>query len=92
MSNTTNDGGPAFPQPADQGNLEDWRHGMSLRDWFAGQAMQGLLADHKDHPEEAITRTVGDVSITETCQETVARLAVGYADALLKELSKQCRQ
>ena len=41
-------GGPAFPQ-----NLPDdfvWRlsgdpGGMSLRDWFAGQALAGLYAD-----------------------------------------------
>lgn len=33
-----NDGGPAFPVDT-AGNMEDWRHGMSLRDYFAGQAM-----------------------------------------------------
>ena len=35
-----NDGGPAFPR-------EDFHNGvpgMSLRDWFAGQAMAGWLA------------------------------------------------
>lgn len=37
-----NDGGPAFPKPLDpypnaQG-MESGTHGMSLRDWFAGQA------------------------------------------------------
>ncbi len=31
-----NDGGPAFPVPLAKG----WE-GMSLRDWFAGRAMQG---------------------------------------------------
>jgi hypothetical protein len=31
-------GGPAFPIPTD-----DWR-GMTLRDWFAGQALMGKLA------------------------------------------------
>ena len=35
----TNDGGPAFPHPAWAGSL-----GMSLRDWFAGQALAGMLA------------------------------------------------
>ena len=40
------DGGPAFPQSAsinpesDDRKLE--RAGMSLRDWFAGQALAGL--------------------------------------------------
>lgn len=36
---TTNDGGPAFPAV-----LNGWE-GMSLRDWFAGMAMQGLVTD-----------------------------------------------
>jgi hypothetical protein len=30
------DGGPAFPSPAQQG--------MSLRDWFAGMAMQSIIS------------------------------------------------
>ena len=38
MSNNT--GGPAFPL-----NLkEKWYEGMSLRDYFAAKAMQGLLS------------------------------------------------
>lgn len=57
MSNTQhNDGGPAFPHPefVIDVTLEDGRRaarvydanpGMSLRDWFAGQALAGLLAN-----------------------------------------------
>lgn len=55
---TPNDGGPAFPRPAFTTELEMVGHdqlseagftctrqaGMSLRDWFAGQALAGLLA------------------------------------------------
>lgn len=37
MSNT-NTGGPAFPSPYDDDE------GMTLRDYFAAQAMQGMLA------------------------------------------------
>lgn len=37
------DGGPAFPT-----NGEDWQPGMTLRDWFAGQALVGLLAGSPD--------------------------------------------
>lgn len=33
-----NDGGPAFPQTAHVPS------GMSLREWYAGLAMQGMLA------------------------------------------------
>lgn len=45
-----NDGGPAFPRSAssDEGaelhNIAFAQAGMSLRDWFAGQALQGMLA------------------------------------------------
>jgi hypothetical protein len=34
-------GGPAFPVMWDYADNET---GMTLRDWFAGQAMQGILA------------------------------------------------
>lgn len=36
---TTDNGGPAFPLKRD-----DICNGMSLRDWFAGQALSGLLS------------------------------------------------
>jgi hypothetical protein len=42
-----NDGGPAFPvldNPGD-GALYCRAGGMSLRDWFAGQALNAMLAD-----------------------------------------------
>lgn len=47
MGERIEDGGPAFPKPLDpypnaQG-MESGSHGMSLRDWFAGQALNGLL-------------------------------------------------
>lgn len=37
-----NDGGPAFPREA-IGPEDYWLPGMSLRDWFAGQAMKTFL-------------------------------------------------
>lgn len=40
MNTNTNDGGPAFP--TQNGTRND--PGMSLRDWFAGMALQGMLA------------------------------------------------
>lgn len=51
-----------------------------LRTIYAGQAMQGLLADHKDHSDECADG--------ETCPQTCARLAVQHADALIAELEK----
>lgn len=39
-----NDGGPAFPVVYDS-NCPSVDMGMSLRDWFAGQALAGLLSN-----------------------------------------------
>ena len=43
-----NDGGEAFPRAGafspDHGYADQGACGMSLRDWFAGQALAGLLA------------------------------------------------
>ena len=36
-----NDGGPAFPVAVDKILVSE---GMSLRDWFAGQALSGLCS------------------------------------------------
>ena len=41
MKMTKNNGAPAFPVTAGQ---TVYSHGMMLRDWFAGQALAGLLA------------------------------------------------
>lgn len=45
---STNTGGPAFPIPLNDG--ETWlgeysANGMTLRDYFAAKAMQGLMVD-----------------------------------------------
>jgi hypothetical protein len=36
-------GGPAFPATFDDCSNDVYIHGMSLRDWFAGQALAGLI-------------------------------------------------
>ena len=74
MSNR-DDGGPAFPTAPqefnDWGEAKMWLPGMSLRDWFAGQALAGLLAHHGG----------GDAS----WRSNVAAQAILHADATLAE-------
>jgi hypothetical protein len=43
MSNNKTDGGPAFPHTMMKGH-KDYAGGMSLRDYFAGQAITGIMA------------------------------------------------
>jgi len=44
------DGGPAFPCENDARKEYNWiKRGMSLRDWFASQALQGLMVDYYTH-------------------------------------------
>ena len=47
MTNTHDDGGPAFPvAPTMNPDGTVWYHGkdgMSLRDWFAGMALSGVM-------------------------------------------------
>jgi hypothetical protein len=46
---TKKDGGQAFPVPAANshaGNMFYPETGMTLRDWYAGLAMQGMYAHH----------------------------------------------
>ena len=48
MTNTKNNGGPAFPRAGVKdgyGKVVGDASGMTLRDWFAGQALAGILAN-----------------------------------------------
>lgn len=46
MSDKIDDGGPAFPTESEHQSAPNrWHHaGMSLRDWFAGMALQGIAS------------------------------------------------
>jgi hypothetical protein len=72
---TRNDGGPAFPSVLySHERAENWStDGMSLRDWFAGQALAGL-----------ISRAIGVSEITNKTIEA----AWDTADAMIAERSK----
>ena len=68
----TNDGGPAFPCTDAKGFVSD---GMSLRDYFAGQALAGMQiwADYsKGH-----------------CNAALVERAYVIADAMLAERQKE---
>lgn len=71
----TKDGGPAFPNHGD--NTPDYPifDGMSLRDWFAGQALSGICAN-----SEAWQGLSHDSMIS---------LAWLHADAMLKAREEQ---
>ena len=78
-----NDGGPAFPhmEETNDGRVEVTNYGMSLRDWFAGQALTGWLSgpchgEVLEHYENWPEGFAGH-------QSCVARATYGYADAML---------
>ena len=72
MNTPQNDGGPAFPVPNDA-NVNQ-QEGMTLRDWFAGQALPGILSSSgcKLFREDEIA------------QHELAEYAYRLADAMLK--------
>lgn len=55
MSEEINNGGPAFPLGTIDGYVNS---GMSLRDWFAGMALQGVLQkvdfEKRIHPGDIV--------------------------------------
>lgn len=70
MSTQTNHGGPVFPTP-----YSDSAPGMTLREYYAGQAMAAILAS---------PRTFNGCKELE--QQEVANLAVWMAEALIERL------
>lgn len=41
-----NSGMKAFPATVPEGGTQSFNPGMTLRDYFAGQALMGLMSDH----------------------------------------------
>ena len=62
MSKPINDGGPAFPD-------DRWQAGMTLRDYFAAAALQGMMAEYD--PEDEL-------------EHHIAKWSYKAADAMLK--------
>lgn len=79
MSDKIKDGGPAFPTSEQQGDNPEFITigGMSLRDYFAAKAMQGMISAHNQNGEWT---GCGDIKMNEILSET----AYSIADAMLK--------
>lgn len=71
-----NNGGPAFPTVPISGNAEKYC-GMTLRDWFAGQALQSLI------DQDPKTTNALDAPNGRTWDAWIAMNAYGIADAML---------
>jgi hypothetical protein len=70
MSAPNYDGGPAFPYINDQTHPTTINHGMTLRDYFAGQALAAVLVSSK---------------YREASTKDVVERAYWFADAMLDE-------
>lgn len=76
--NEINTGGPAFPTPRyERGDM--YSLGLSIRDYFAAKAMQGMLAD-----SAAINEATGERLAVPDDEELIASAAYSMADAMLK--------
>lgn len=71
MNNPINNGGPAFPVTLDHRGCVG-AYGMTLRDWFAGQALNGYLASWSDDTDPNFFEP-----------HDVAKTSYAYADAML---------
>ena len=73
------DGGPAFPMQALAAPGSDVAWGMSLRDWYAGKALVGVLASCGPlKPDSRLSQSDLDNMVAESC--------VRIADAMLRAL------
>ena len=76
------DGGPAFPQGPD--SHDSTASGMTLRQWYAGEAMKGLIsALHTEAGAKALQNVATGGLIS--AAQALAILALSYADALIAE-------
>lgn len=82
------DGGHAFPNITPD-MIVDGGPGMSLRDWFAGQALASIIEASIGNPK-IISSLAKDIGIGIT--NTVATIAYEYADAMIAQREKETDQ
>ena len=70
MSTPINDGGPAFPLINEHTHPTTINNGMTLRDYFAGQALASILVSP---------------NFTEASTKDIVERAFWFADAMLDE-------
>ncbi|KKL93341.1 hypothetical protein LCGC14_1875680 [marine sediment metagenome] len=89
------DNRPAFPFPAPvhdgvPGISYDDVQGISIRDYFAAKAMQGILGDGRT--EGAIAANINSslpVKVIPIQRATIAEVSYEYADAMLEAREQQ---
>lgn len=85
------DGGPAFPVVASTGDPRDGvycRDGMTLRDYFAAAALQGLLSQSPDSIFCATKSATHLASEKDNGWAHIAAMAYAASDAMLDERNK----
>lgn len=75
------DGGPAFPTGYRECDVVEIEGGMSLRDWFAGQALAALSKDFRQ--ATGISANIRNIATLN------ADLAYLVADAMIERRGKQ---
>ena len=68
------DGGAAFPFVIEDANNAKWKCGMTMRQWYKGMALQGLLASFRE----------GD-AVAPDPFSWLSGIAAKYADSMLAE-------
>ena len=86
---TADIGGPAFPLPLGTANCSEPEQsgGMSLRDYFAGKALNGICASFSDYDAREMM-IQNAIAAERDAKEQVAFAAYEYADAMIAERAK----
>lgn len=86
MSDAINTGGPAFPMTSSTGHPDDGiycQNGMTLRDWFAGMALAGLMARPDNRSASGTSEQLASWGLALLSND--AKLCFKYADAMIAE-------